>query len=724
MEIFKLFGSIFVDTEAADKSMKKTEKNADSIATKLGNGIKTAAKWGAGLVTAATGAAAAVGGAMVSIAESTREYRNEMGKLETAYESAGFSAEDAKDTYEELNAVLGDTGQSVEAANHLAMLCDTQEDLSIWTDICTGVYAKFGASLPIEGLTEAANETAKTGALTGGLADALNWAGVNEDAFQEKLDACATEQERQALITETLNDLYAESAELYRENNKAVLDANAAQDKWNSAMAKVGTVVEPVITTVKLFGASLLEKVIPSVSTFIGWIGDKVPKAGERFNGMVRELGTKVKEFAEKYIIPLYERYLPNLQTMFETLVTLWKTVIFPILQLVIDTFLRMVSSIYKNVVPAIQSMMDKYRELSTLIQQVVNEYIIPVIQAFVEMIQELYEENKEKLELIGELFGSIFSWISEKLSVFIRNFKDKILPFIELICNYVKENMDKIKNIFQTGIDLITGILQIFIALFKGDWSTLWEAVKFTTKSGVDFINGIFEFLEGFLREILVKLIENIDEKFEEIYTIMKEKIQAAKDKVVEIFENLKSGVAEKIASMKEVVADTFDNIKSTISSKIKAAKSVVEDVVDSIKDFFDFEVSLPKIKLPHFSIEPEGWKLGDLLEGIIPELAVKWYAKGGIMEKPTVFGVNGNQLMAGGEAGPEAIAPIDVLQGYIAEAVAAQNTAMVVVLQQILEAIIAMDENMGGNLRDALDGTAFELNHREFARLVKAVN
>jgi len=211
MEIFKLFGSIFVDTDAADKSMKKTEKNADGIATKLGNGIKTAAKWGAGLATAAVGAAAAVGGALVSIAESTREYRNEMGKLETAYESAGFTAEDATNTYQELNAVLGDTGQAVEASNHLAMLCDTQEDLSTWTNICTGVYAKFGASLPIEGLTEAANETAKTGALTGGLADALNWAGVSEEDFQAQLDACTTEQERQALITETLNGLYSES---------------------------------------------------------------------------------------------------------------------------------------------------------------------------------------------------------------------------------------------------------------------------------------------------------------------------------------------------------------------------------------------------------------------------------------------------------------------------------------------------------------------------------
>ena len=80
--------------------------------------------------------------------------------------------------------------------------------MSQWTDIAAGVWATFGDSLPIEGLTEASNETAKTGKLTGVLADALNWAGISEDDFQSSLDGCNSEQERAALITDTLNGLY------------------------------------------------------------------------------------------------------------------------------------------------------------------------------------------------------------------------------------------------------------------------------------------------------------------------------------------------------------------------------------------------------------------------------------------------------------------------------------------------------------------------------------
>lgn len=295
MEIFKLFGSIFVNTEDADRSLQKTEKNTDNFSKKLGEGIKTAAKWGAGIVTA-------VGGAMVAVAESTREYRNEMAKLETAYETAGFSAEDATSIYRELNAVLGDTGQAVEASNHLAMLCDTEEELATWADICTGVYATFGASLPIEGLTEAANETAKVGQITGSLADALNWAGVSEDEFQASLDRCNSEQERQALITETLNGLYSSTAEAYRINNAEVLNANAANEKWNATLAQIGAVVEPIITQAKIMGATLLEQLVPAIEWINGGLQSFTAWAQEH-QTTIEVLVTVIGSFAAAFVL-------------------------------------------------------------------------------------------------------------------------------------------------------------------------------------------------------------------------------------------------------------------------------------------------------------------------------------------------------------------------------------------------------------------------------------
>ena len=288
LEIFRLVGSVFVDTDKAEKSLKKTDKNAEGLGKRFVSMVGTAAKFGAAVV----GTATAAGGAMVALAENTREYRDEQGKLLTAFETSNFAADDARKTYEALNGVLGDSGQAVEASNHLAKLCSKSEDLSKWTNICTGVYATFGDSLPIEGLTEAANETAKTGALTGSLADALNWAGVAEDDFQKKLDKCRTEQERQALITETLNGLYAESAEHYKEVNGDVIAANIAQDKLNNTMAKIGGIIEPIITRGKEVIASVLEKATPYIETLalvvIPWLLSAISTAVDWFDAAVK----------------------------------------------------------------------------------------------------------------------------------------------------------------------------------------------------------------------------------------------------------------------------------------------------------------------------------------------------------------------------------------------------------------------------------------------------
>lgn len=265
MDVFKLFGRVIIDHNKAIDSLEEISdeaKEASESVDDLGDKSKKAGKTTtsslqplpdnfAKVATAAGAvvtAVVAIGNAMVEVADSTREYRLEMGKLETAFEMSGYSAETAKDTYMELYSVLGETDRSVEASQHLAKLCATEEELKQWTDICIGAFATFDDSLPIEGLTEAANETAKTGQLTGVLADALNWAGVSEEDFQAKLDACNSERERTTLITETMVSLYGSASEAYQQNNADVIAATQAQEELNAAMARWGEICEPIVT--------------------------------------------------------------------------------------------------------------------------------------------------------------------------------------------------------------------------------------------------------------------------------------------------------------------------------------------------------------------------------------------------------------------------------------------------------------------------------------------
>lgn len=230
-------------------------EGADRMSTGFGNIVDKSKM----VVTAVTGAFAAVGGALLYASESTEEYRTNMAKLETAFVNTGHTAETAHQLYTSFFGFLGDEGQATEAAAHLAQLTNDQKALSEWTTIAAGVYATFGDSLPIENLTEAANETAKTGQLTGGLADALNWAGVNEEEFQAKLDACRSSQEREALIRETLNGIYAESGEKYKENAADLIASNEAQARYTDAMAAFGEKAQPILTAVRNGFASLME---------------------------------------------------------------------------------------------------------------------------------------------------------------------------------------------------------------------------------------------------------------------------------------------------------------------------------------------------------------------------------------------------------------------------------------------------------------------------------
>ena len=276
MELFKLLGTIAIDSTNAkqeiDKYIEKareSESETSEAFSKIGSVAGNIAK-GIGI------AGVAIGGAFVGVVESTREYREQMGLLDSAFQTSGHSSEAAKKTYSDLNAVLGDTGQAVEAAQHLAKLTDNEKDLQTWTDICAGVYSTFGESIPIESLTESANEVAKSGELTGGLVDALVWAGHNEEIFQKKLDACSSEQERQKLIMDTLNSTYKDASVQYQETNADIIASRQAQERLSDAMAEVGRVGEPIMTAIKNAIASMAESAVPVIENLINKFRDAV----------------------------------------------------------------------------------------------------------------------------------------------------------------------------------------------------------------------------------------------------------------------------------------------------------------------------------------------------------------------------------------------------------------------------------------------------------------
>ena len=130
-------------------------------------------------------------------------------------------------------------------------------------------------------------------------------------------------------------------------------------------------------------------------------------------------------------------------------------------------------------------------------------------------------------------------------------------------------------------------------------------------------------------------------------------------------------------------------------MAQPFEKARDTIKGIADKIRGFFKGEISMPKIKKPHFSISPSGWKIGDLLKGSIPKLSIDWYAKAMndpmVMTQPTVFGYNSatGQLMGGGEAGSEVVSGTNTLMNMIRNAVAEQNGGLSYYLQKLLEVL-----------------------------------
>ena len=255
-------GTVKIGTALDDEGFKSGLKKLGSVAS---TGLKATGALIAGVGTAAAGA---VGG-LLALESATEEYRIAQGKLNTAFETAGYSMDDAQQAYRDFYGILGDVDTATEASQLLAKLADSQEDLSTWTRIAAGVNGTFGDSLPIEGLIEAANETAKVGQVTGVLADSLNWAGISEDEFNAKLAECSDESERNKLIMDTLSSTYDEASDAFYRNNEALVQARDNQALLDDTLADLSGTVSDVKN-------KLLSEFLPSIANVADAFSDMI----------------------------------------------------------------------------------------------------------------------------------------------------------------------------------------------------------------------------------------------------------------------------------------------------------------------------------------------------------------------------------------------------------------------------------------------------------------
>lgn len=511
--LFDLYAKISLDTSSYDKGVDSSKSKLKTFSDKLksfsgkvANVAKTVSTpWtalakGVGAVSkgvvvgiGAIGAAAGAGiAALNGIAESTEEYRIAQGKLNTAFDSAGFSAESAQEAYSGFYGILGDTDTATEASQLLAKLAQSEEDISKWTDIAAGVYGTFGDSLPIEGLIEASNETAKVGQVTGVLADALNWAGISEDAFNEQLAACSDETERNQLIMETLSGTYEDASEAFYKNNEQLIKSRENQDRLNQTLAGIGSAVETAKNAFLSGLMPIIEQAGGKITEFINQITTAFSQDGLSgaiqagsgiIAGIVTEIASKLPEVVE-----------------------MAKSIIGTLVQGLLDNLPEITKGAAEAVTSFLTGAMDMFPDIFNLgfelIIQLVEglaNNIDQIVTSAVGMINKIVEilKNKESMEKLVSAALDIMIGLSAGLI--------EALPIIieavpQIMLSLVSAFWDNRDKILQIGINLVEalkeGILAAWDSLvswFTGLWDMLFGGktvnvdVNATNNTGVD---------------------------------------------------------------------------------------------------------------------------------------------------------------------------------------------------------------------------------------------
>ena len=291
---------------AAAKAAKKSGKNIDDsmmqatrkVVAFKDKSVKALTDFANKSVKVAGAAVAGLAAGFVALDGATEEYRVAQGKLNAGFQAAGFSADVARKSYRNFYAILGDTDTATEASQLLANMAKNEEEVTKWTRIAAGVHGTFGDSLPIEGLVESANETARTGKVTGVFADALNWVGIMEDDFNAKLEKTTDVSKRNQLIMDTLSKTYDKAADSFYANNQQVINARRNHATLDEMLAKVGDTSSKLKSQLWVLAGAAEDGSIRSGSA-LDWVQKKADALTDWLSNL--DLSNLKKQFDEKF---------------------------------------------------------------------------------------------------------------------------------------------------------------------------------------------------------------------------------------------------------------------------------------------------------------------------------------------------------------------------------------------------------------------------------------
>lgn len=285
--------------------------------------------------------------------------------------------------------------------------------------------------------------------------------------------------------------------------------------------------------------------------------------------------------------------------------------------------------------------------------------------------------------DFVMQIWGTLTTWWNDNqqlirqtaetvwnaISAVVTTVMNVLGPFIETAWNNISTVIstvwETIKTVVETAINVVLGIIKTVMQIINGDWSGAWESIKGIGENIWNGIKSICEAVFNAMAQILSNIWNTISSTASSIWNGISSTLSGIWNGISSTVSSVFNGISSTISGIWNGISSTasgiWNGIKDTIGGAINGAKDLVGKAIDGIKGFFNFQFKWPHIPLPHFkasgSLNPMDWLKG---KGI-PSIGIEWYAKGGILTKPTAFGMNGNSLMVGGEAGKEAVLPLN---------------------------------------------------------------
>lgn len=723
MELFKLLGTIMVDNSKANQSIddttdkakesgeviQDTADKAERSGSRWGNALSkvgsAAVKCGQVVASGLAAGAAALGALTVKALSAAGDLEQNMGGSEAvfkdhakkmqdaageAYKNMGLSASDFLGTANKMGALFQGAGFGIEES--ATMSADAMQRAA---DVAS-----------IMGIDTASAMEAIAGAAKGNftmmdnLGVAMNDTTLNAYAMSKGIDKTTqdmTNQEKIGLAMEMFMEKTAYAAGNYAKENETLAGslgtAKAAMQNFLSGAGTADQVVSSftnagkvIVKNIQSLFPGLVTGLIEIVNQLLPMIPPMLEQllpglisgAQSLLNGLVALLPSLISMLTTSALPPL----LTGIVSVINAIISALPSVV----QAICAALPTLLPQLITGLVSVIVTLCSNFAQIIQPIIDYLPQIIVAVVTALVQNLPTLLMGVGQLImgivRAIPQLLSALWQAITTLASNFAKTLFGKIGQWIRQLFPKSADNIFKvlatIKDGFTVWINTIKAIFSVVVSIISRPFKIAWEGIKLVWNNVVAYFKMIWE---------------NIKTIFSVVDSVLSGDFKGAWEGIKKIFSNVGGFFLQVVRN----VGKAFANVWKIITDPFRKARDGVKKIVDSIKGFFtNLKLRFPKIPLPHFSITPSGWKVGDLLKGVKPKLGIEWYAKAMnnpmVMTQPTVFGYNPHtgKLMGGGERGSEVVAGTNSLMGMISAAVAEQNSATVYYLQKLVNILV----------------------------------